>query len=907
MFAQFRSATYFAMFMLLMGATTAFGEGDIYVSFSKFGAGNASTNTQRLGLVGDVGSVYIWINDNFEIDTGAFFNIETTSAGVIEFTGVEVFNPNITVAGDTVIGQRWEEVDGGTMTANQITNFGAFQVSGSGFGIDSENNSTTSPFSDELHDPTSNAFLFARVDYQIVGTGTTDFVCSSGELGVVHQGSQLNPEFTSSEFNGTDDNGSGSYFGLNIESYGNALIVECDPSMGSVCHDIITQTPGQPGEYGVVIELGSVEAGEFFFDPPNGEDMEEGDYYEITSIGSIDGAENSDLLTLRFERSGEDIETSVDTTNLGATHWLVEAYLDGELVDSQMLVADPSMVPWSYKKKNADGKPAGSVDSGWNLLSAGAIAGVCYPEPSPVTIFGSLEVLADLMVVQPVGGSAAVNRMQARRFGISSSSACDQASIQGLTNIVRGTSVQGFGNAAVGLDNLTGSIAINDFGEPDDGIEIALPDVNKIGIDLNIDGNDIVDPDANASFAVTGTINGTETEFAKLNIIHNSTDDTIELELDALILGAETVRVELSNSDTGESINRNINPSSKPKEALSKSQVQVGAIEIQKNADERSPELVAAVRMDPVTVLTIPGEPFVADQIRFIFENTAIALPTIASAVSKGEVFPQVIIDRVSVSSSTSFETRADFEAAVPGLPTESFENVSGIVSTSGVDELGLVVNSETNQGPVQPGDIQPGVTFFSRLGLESLQLLNPALGPSVDSNFIGFENTDSNDGMVIRFDEPVNAIAIDVHAFTQSTSEPQSLIFRTFDVDGFQTDTLVIDIPALTSAAEHVVFVSLKGNSDDANHKGWIEISQVANSPVSNTLGFGIDNLTFGLVESELLGDVNCDGVVNLLDVSPFVDLISTDSYEFKADINQDGVVNLLDVAPFIDLLSMG
>ena len=42
-------------------------------------------------------------------------------------------------------------------------------------------------------------------------------------------------------------------------------------------------------------------------------------------------------------------------------------------------------------------------------------------------------------------------------------------------------------------------------------------------------------------------------------------------------------------------LNRNINPSSKPKEALSKSQVQVGAIEIQKNADESSPELVAAV------------------------------------------------------------------------------------------------------------------------------------------------------------------------------------------------------------------------------------------------------------------------------------------------------------------------
>lgn len=44
-----------------------------------------------------------------------------------------------------------------------------------------------------------------------------------------------------------------------------------------------------------------------------------------------------------------------------------------------------------------------------------------------------------------------------------------------------------------------------------------------------------------------------------------------------------------------QSVNRNINPTSKPREALSKSQVQCGGIEVQKNADESSPELVHAV------------------------------------------------------------------------------------------------------------------------------------------------------------------------------------------------------------------------------------------------------------------------------------------------------------------------
>ena len=54
-----------------------------------------------------------------------------------------------------------------------------------------------------------------------------------------------------------------------------------------------------------------------------------------------------------------------------------------------------------------------------------------------------------------------------------------------------------------------------------------------------------------------------------------------------------------------------------------------------------------------------------------------------------------------------------------------------------------------------------------------------------------------------------------------------------------------------------------------------------------------------------ELLGDVNCDGIVNLLDVGPFVDAITSSKFVPKADINDDGMVNLLDVAPFVALLS--
>ncbi|MEM9413229.1 MAG: hypothetical protein AAGA30_19120, partial [Planctomycetota bacterium] len=53
------------------------------------------------------------------------------------------------------------------------------------------------------------------------------------------------------------------------------------------------------------------------------------------------------------------------------------------------------------------------------------------------------------------------------------------------------------------------------------------------------------------------------------------------------------------------------------------------------------------------------------------------------------------------------------------------------------------------------------------------------------------------------------------------------------------------------------------------------------------------------------LLGDVNLDGIIDLLDVSPFVHLLTNGDFQAEADINQDNFVDLLDVAPFVNLLS--
>ena len=63
----------------------------------------------------------------------------------------------------------------------------------------------------------------------------------------------------------------------------------------------------------------------------------------------------------------------------------------------------------------------------------------------------------------------------------------------------------------------------------------------------------------------------------------------------------------------------------------------------------------------------------------------------------------------------------------------------------------------------------------------------------------------------------------------------------------------------------------------------------------------FAVDNIE--LVE-RLLGDVNVDGTVNFLDISPFIVLLASRDFQFEADVNGDSDVNFLDISPFISIL---
>ncbi len=61
----------------------------------------------------------------------------------------------------------------------------------------------------------------------------------------------------------------------------------------------------------------------------------------------------------------------------------------------------------------------------------------------------------------------------------------------------------------------------------------------------------------------------------------------------------------------------------------------------------------------------------------------------------------------------------------------------------------------------------------------------------------------------------------------------------------------------------------------------------------------------TLALIGAGILGDVNQDGLVNFLDVAPFILVLTSNGFQEEADTNQDGAVTFLDIFAFINLLA--
>ena len=112
--------------------------------------------------------------------------------------------------------------------------------------------------------------------------------------------------------------------------------------------------------------------------------------------------------------------------------------------------------------------------------------------------------------------------------------------------------------------------------------------------------------------------------------------------------------------------------------------------------------------------------------------------------------------------------------------------------------------------------------------------------------------------------------------------------------IDGFES-----------TPGQQFTIVQVEGNLT-GEFAGLSEGTKVPGTDLTITYsGNGGNDVVLFADEAVLLGDVNVDGFVNLLDVDFFIDRLGTGTFQAEADCNEDGEVNLLDIDPFITILA--
>ena len=127
-----------------------------------------------------------------------------------------------------------------------------------------------------------------------------------------------------------------------------------------------------------------------------------------------------------------------------------------------------------------------------------------------------------------------------------------------------------------------------------------------------------------------------------------------------------------------------------------------------------------------------------------------------------------------------------------------------------------------------------------------------------------------------------------------------------TFDVG--RAAHMSLTIGASTFDFSTVSQAGVEFNATDVSNFDGTSTEIAAISICSFGVNYGgyFDNIQVaGVVSEFLLGDVNRDGIVNFLDISPFIGVLTASGVQAEADVNQDGVVNFLDIAPFIGVLT--
>ena len=191
-----------AIAVMSVGSVSA--QGDFFFSFAQDGA-NADQSMDF--NIGDTGSLWVYWSTNGPADSdlsvGAFLDIFSSTAGVIEFTGAETFDYDLLVGGNPsgltrLNGEGFGPVDPADITANMIDEMPGFTVTGGGI---LEANNGSGVFLDAGYSAANDGFEWGRIDFSVVGNGTTTVTGAAGDGMIVNGDNTVDAAFTTATIN----------------------------------------------------------------------------------------------------------------------------------------------------------------------------------------------------------------------------------------------------------------------------------------------------------------------------------------------------------------------------------------------------------------------------------------------------------------------------------------------------------------------------------------------------------------------------------------------------------------------------------------------------------------------------------------------------------------------------------
>ena len=289
---------------------------------------------------------------------------------------------------------------------------------------------------------------------------------------------------------------------------------------------------------------------------------------------------------------------------------------------------------------------------------------------------------------------------------------------------------------------------------------------------------------------------------------------------------------------------------------------------------------------------------------------------------------PSAVTPRLDAISNSSFELRLQEEEGADGI--HGGETVSFFAIQAGAGATGGL---HYDAGSFEAGNavrfvaFDPGVelssvsSFFASIqtinGSDTSALRNTGINAAGATVFV--EEERSADSEVAHADETIGYFVINAGAIMGAAVEVETFDFeiggtapgteydRITGVNSLSGELTVSLTNGFVPSSTDVFFIA-QAESTFAGEFENVESGQrIETSGGEGSFEVIISGNVVALTAFEsafLLGDANQDGVVDFLDISPFVSILSTGSYLDEADINRDEVVDFLDISPFISRL---